>query len=100
MLGLRLDSESSPLHTWAQRFPYGIFYGHGSVFPAPDHLILHVLARYTFSVLFKALPSSHRPVVAAYFREAQGAAGYKETKVYKERCGRVNKLQIHEWAAK
>jgi len=100
LLGLRLDSESSPLHTWAQRLPYGTFYGHGSVFPAPDHLIFHVLARYTFSVLFKALPSSHRPVVAANFREAQGAAGYKETKVYKERRGRVNKLKIHEWAAK
>jgi len=99
LLGLRLDSDSSPLHTWAQRLPYGMFDGHGSVFPAPDHLIFHGLARCTFSVLFKALPSSHRPVVAASLRDALGAAGYKKTKVYNERRGRVNKLQIHEWAA-
>jgi len=99
LLGLRLDSHSSVLHKWAQRLPYGMFDGHGSVFPAPDHLIFHGLARCCFKALFKALPTDLRKVVAASLREALAQCGYKRTRVYNSKRDKVNGLQIQEWAA-
>jgi len=99
LLGLRLDSQSSVLHKWAQRLPYGMFDGHGSVFPAPDHLIFHGLARCCFKAMFKALPLDLKTPVAASLRDAPIQSGYKRTRVYNVKRQKVNGLQIQEWAA-
>jgi len=99
LLGLRLDSHSSVLHKWAQRLPYGMFDGHGSVFPAPDHLVFHGLARCCFKALFKALPRDLKQPVAASLRDALTQCGYKRTRVYNGSRDKVNGLQIQEWAA-
>lgn len=69
-LGLRLDSDASILHELSQRLPDGMFDGHGSVFPAPDHLVFHGLARCCMKALFKALPRDLKIVVAASLRDA------------------------------
>lgn len=98
-LGLRPDSDASVLHEWSQRLPAGMFDGHGSVLPAPDHLIFHGLARCCLKTLFKALPKEHKPVVAASLRDALRESGLRRTRVYSSRRDKVISLQIHEWAA-
>lgn len=98
-LGLRIDSDSSPLHELSQRLPDGMFDGHGSVLPAPDHLLFHGLARCCFKTLFRALPKQLRPAVAASLRDALKSCGLRRTRVYHARRDKVNSLQIHEWAA-
>ena len=99
LLGLRLDSHTSVLHKWAQRLPYGMFDGHGSVFPAPDHLVFHGLARCCFKALFKALQSDLKKTVASSLLDALSQCGYKRTRVYNIKRDKVNGLQIQEWAA-
>lgn len=76
-----------------------MFDGHGSVFPAPDHLIFHGLARCCLKALFKALPREYKPVVAASLRDALCLCRLRRTRVYNTRRDKVNSLQIHEWAA-
>lgn len=98
-LGLRIDSDDSPLHQLSQRLPDGMFDGHGSVLPAPDHLLFHGLARCCLKALFRALPKLLRPAVAASLRDALKSCGLRRTSVYHVRRDKVNSLQIHEWAA-
>lgn len=98
-LGLRLDSDASVLHELSQRLPDGMFDGHGSVFPAPDHLVFHGLARCCMKALFKALPRDLKTVVAASLRDALFHCRLGRTRVYNARRDKVNSLQIHEWAA-
>lgn len=98
-LGLRIDSDSSILHDLSERLPDGMFDGHGSVFPAPDHLIFHGLARCCLKALFKALPRDCKPVVEASLRDALGVCRLRRTRVYNIQRAKVNSLQIHEWAA-
>lgn len=98
-LGLRLDSDLSTLHKLSERLPDGMFDGHGSVLPAPDHLIFHGLARCCMKALFKALARDFRPVVAASLQDALGQCRLRRTRVYNARRDKVNSLQIHEWAA-
>lgn len=98
-LGLRLDSDQSPLHELSQRLPEGMFDGHGSVLPAPDHLLFHGLARCCMKTLFRALPKPLRPTVAASLRDALRCCGLRRTRVYHVRRDKVHSLQIHEWAA-
>lgn len=98
-LGLRIDSDDSPLHELSQRLPDGMFDGHGSVLPAPDHLLFHGLARCCLKTLFRALPKQLRPAVAASLRDALKTCGLRRTRVYNVRRDKVNSLQIHEWAA-
>lgn len=98
-LGLRADSDKSPLHELSQRLPEGMFDGHGSVLPAPDHLLFHGLARCCMKALFRALPKPLRPIVAASLRDALNSCGLRRTRVYHVRRDKVHSLQIHEWAA-
>jgi len=39
-LGMRADSDSSVFHRWGSSFPPGMFDGHQSNMPAPDHLLV------------------------------------------------------------
>lgn len=98
-LGLRLDSDTSIMHQLSQRLPAGMFDGHGSAFPAPDHLIFHGLTRCCMKALFRALPRDVKPVVAASLRDALCECRLKRTQVYNAKRDKVNSLQIHEWAA-
>lgn len=95
-LGLRRDSDSSILHKLSQRLPAGMFDGHGSAFPAPDHLIFHGLTRCCMKALFKALPRDLKPVVEASLRDALCECRLKRTREYSARRDKVNSLQIHE----
>lgn len=98
-LGLRLDWDSSILHELADRLPTGMFDGHGSVFPAPDHMIFHGLARCCLKALFKALPKAQKLVVTPSLRDALHLCGLRSTNVFNARRDKVNSVQIHEWAA-
>lgn len=76
-----------------------MFDGHGSVFPAPDHLIFHGLARCCLKTLFETLPKEYKPVVAASLRDALFQCRLRRTRVYNARREKVNSTQIHKWAA-
>lgn len=99
LLGLRIDSDASVLHDWSTRLPYGMFDGHGSVLPAPDHVILHGLERCSLKTLFRALPKTQSSVVAASLSDALAACGLRRTRVYDSTRDKVKRLMISEWAA-
>lgn len=99
LLGLRLDSDEGILHQWARLLPDGMFDGHGSVLPAPDHLIFHGLAHCSLKALFQALPKTYKNAVASSLRDALAVCGLRRTCVFNARRDKVNRLHIHEWAA-
>lgn len=99
LLDLRLDSDEGILHQWARLLSDGMFDGHGSVLPAPAHLIFHGIARCNLKTLFQAHPKTHKNAVASSLRDALVACGVRRTRVANARRDKVNILQIHEWAA-
>jgi len=100
-LGVRADSDSSVFHRWGSSFPPGMFDGHQSVMPAPDHLLFLGLTKKLVQCVFTLLPVRLRSAVGLSFREALAHAGYSRVHVYnsKKKPELINNLGISQWAA-
>jgi len=99
-LGLRLDSDQSVFHELSARLPSGMFDGHRSVLPSPDHLFFMGLTKRLLQAIFTLLTPDLRPTLGVSLREALAHAGLPCTRVYNaSNKTYVNSLGISEWAA-
>jgi len=99
-LGLWLDSDQSVFHQLSAVLPEGMFDGHRSVLPSPDHLFFLGLTKKLVQGVFSLLHLDLRPTVGVSLREALAHAGFPCTKVYNpSNKTHVNSLGISEWAA-
>jgi len=99
-LGLWRDSDLSVFHELSARLPGGMFDGHRSVLPSPDHLFFLGLTKKLVQGVFSLLPLNLRPTVGVSLRDALAYAGHPCTKVYNpSNKTHVNSLGISEWAA-
>lgn len=98
-LGVREDSDKSVLHHWARRLPRGMFDGHRSVMPAPDHLIFHGLTKSLITGLFAELSSEDALLVGTSFRDALARSHMPCTRIYNPTTRAVVSVGISEWAA-
>jgi len=99
-LGLRLDSDQSFFHELSARLPSGIFDGHRSVLPSPDHLFVMSLTKLLLQAIFTILTPDLRPTLGVSLREALAHAGLPCTEVYNaSNKTYVSILGISEWAA-
>jgi len=95
-LGLREDSHRSVLHLWARRLPRGIFDGHRSVMPAPDHLSFHGLTKRLVIGLFDLLSKGQRHRVGLSAREALAHSHLPSTKIYNDKRNSIVSVSISE----
>jgi len=98
-LGLRADSHQSVLHLWARRLPRGMFDGHQSALPAPDHLTFHGLTKRLVTGLFTLLAKDQRRRVGLSLKDALARSHYSSTTIYKVKTDAVVSVGISEWAA-
>jgi len=100
-LGLRADSDKSVFHTWARRLPDGMWDGHRSVVPSPEHLLFLGLTKKLVQSIFILLPKDARPTLSCSLRDALAHAGLPCTNVYNpaKKKTLVNGLGVSEWAA-
>lgn len=98
-LGLRLDSDDSVLDEWSWWLSDVMFDGHGSILPAPEHLLFYSVACWCVKMLLKAPPKELKPIVATSLRDALRACGLCRTRVFNVKRDTVISIHIHEWAA-
>jgi len=99
-LGLRLDSDQSVFHELSARLPSGMFDGHSSVIPSPDHLFFIGLSKLLLQAIVTLLTPDLRPTLGDSFRESLAHTGLPCTKVYNASNKMyVNSLGISECAA-
>ena len=98
-LGLWLDSDQSVFHQLSAVLPEGMFDGHRSVLPSPDHLFFLGLTKKLVQGVFSLLHLDLRPTIGVSLREALAHAGFSCTKVYPSNKTPVNSLGISKWAA-
>jgi len=97
---LRVDSASSVFHEWSEAFPDGVFDGHRSVFPAPDHLFYMGLTRCVVEAVYGMLSDDQRLLAEVSVRDALSKARLQRTRVLNIDKGTVYKgIKISEWAA-
>jgi len=98
-LGLCADSQKSVLHLWARRLPLGMFKGHQSGIPAPDHLNFHGLTKRLVTGWFTLLAKDQRQRVGLSLKDALARSHYSSTTIYKVKTDAVVSIGISEWAA-
>jgi len=99
-LGLRLDSDQSVFHELSARLPSGMFDGHSSVLPSPDHLLFMDLSKLLLQAIVTLLTPDLRPTLRDSLRESLAHTGLPCTKVYNASSKTyVNSLGISECAA-
>lgn len=98
-LGLRGNSHQSVLHLWARRLPVGMFDGHRSIMPAPDHLVFHGLTKRMMIGLFDILSKDESELVGTSFRDALARSHLPSTRIYNPSTEAVISVGISEWAA-
>lgn len=98
-LGIRADSANSVLYLWARRFPTGLFDGHRSVIPPPDHLLYHVLTRRIIVGLFDLLSNEESELVGTSLRDSIARGHLASTRIYHPKTEAVISVGISEWAA-
>lgn len=99
-LGLRVDSASSIFHEWSEAFPAGMFDGHRSVLPAPDHLFYMGLTRCVVQAIYGMLGDNERLLFEVSLRDALSKARLQRTRVVNINKGRVySGIKISEWAS-
>ena len=98
-LGLHADSHKSVLHLWARRLPQGMFDGHQSALPAPDHLTFHGLTKRLVTGIFALLSKEQRKRVGLSLKNALARSHFASSTIYKEKTDAVVSVGISEWAA-
>jgi len=99
-LGLRVDSASSVFGEWYEAFPYGIFDGHRSIFPAPDHLFYMGLTRCAVEAVYGILSDDQRLLAEVSLRDSLSKARLQRTRVLKIDKGTIYEgIKISELAA-
>jgi len=99
-LGLRLDSDQSVFHELSARLPSGMFDGHSSALPSPDHLFFMGLSKLLLQAIVTLLTPDLRPTLGDSLRESLAHTGLPCTKVYNaSNKTYVKSLGISECAA-
>jgi len=98
-LGLCADAHESVLYLWERRLPRGMFDGHQSALPAPDHETFHGLTQRLMTGLFTLLAKDERRRVGFSLKDALGHSHYSSTTIYKVKTDAVVSVGISEWAA-
>lgn len=98
-LGLYIDTDEGVLHKLSAALPDGHFDGHRSVLPAPDHLLLHGLAKKLVCAIMFLIPKEQRAAAELSLRDCLRAAQMRRTRVYNIVSGKMYSPSISEWAA-
>lgn len=98
-LGLYGDTDEGVLHKLSAALPDGHFDGHRSVLPAPDHLLLHGLAKKVVCATMFMIPKEQRATAEMSLRDCLRAAHMRRTRVYNIVSGKMYSPSISEWAA-
>lgn len=98
-LGLYGDTQEGVLHQLSAALPDGQFDGHRSVLPAPDHLLLHGLAKKLVCAIMFMIPKEQRAAAEMSLRDCLRAAHMRRTRVYNVVSGKMYSPSISEWAA-
>ena len=81
-LGINTNGASSVFHECALASPEGMFDGHGSVIPSPDHLFFMGLTRCLVWAFYAMLPAGMRLATEVSLRDALSRARLNRTRVY------------------
>jgi len=98
-LRLRADSHNSVLHFWAGGLPPGMFDGHQSALPAPDHMAFRGLTKRLVTGLFDLLTKGQRKRVGLSLPNALAQSHFANSTAYKEKTDKVVSVGISEKAA-
>lgn len=98
-LGLYEDTDRAVLHRLSLAMPAGQFDGHRSVLPAPDHLLLHGLAKKLVTAVMFIIPKTQRGWAELSLRDCLRAAQMRRTRLYNTSTGKMYSPSITEWAA-
>jgi len=90
------DSHRSVMHLWARCLPRGMFYGHQSVMPSPDHLTFHGLTKRLIAGVFDLLSKKQRRRVGLSLRDALARSHLPSTTIYKEKSDAIVSVSISE----
>jgi len=81
-LGINTNGASSVFHEWALAFPEGMFDGHRSAMPSPDHLFFMGFTPCLVCAFYAILPAGMRLAAEVSLRDALSRARLNRTIVY------------------